>query len=194
MDGGHKILHGLNGREYRLPEIPNFSVDGFCPGIVYEFYGCYFHGHACQPYRDVITKNGDTLAERYECTMARAGYKVEVQCECEFEGEVLSRQPELKTHPVVGHSRLNTRDALYRGRTEAMRLHYMIREGEETVQYVDVNSLYPYVCKYFKFPVGHPVIHVGDMSRQRGHVAKGGLIKCCILHPMKLYHPVLRFR
>ena len=43
-----------------------------------------------------------------------------------------------------------------------MKLHYKIREGEETVQYVNVMSLYSYVCKYFKFPLGHPAIHVGD--------------------------------
>ena len=43
-----------------------------------------------------------------------------------------------------------------------MRLHYKIKEDEETVQYCDVMSLYPYICKYFKFPIGHPIIHVGD--------------------------------
>jgi len=32
----------------------------------------------------------------------------------------------------------------------------------ESLQYVNVMSLYPYICKYFKFPVGHPVIHVED--------------------------------
>jgi hypothetical protein len=38
-----KMLHGRNGREYRLPELPHLSVDGFCPETkkVYEFYGCY---------------------------------------------------------------------------------------------------------------------------------------------------------
>jgi hypothetical protein len=38
-----KILHGRNGREYRLPELPHVSVDGFCPETkeVYEFLGCY---------------------------------------------------------------------------------------------------------------------------------------------------------
>ena len=68
----------------------------------------------------------------------------------------MSRHPELKTHPVVGHSPIKTREALYGGRTEAMRLHYKVREGEGTIHYVDVMSLYTYVCKYFKFPVGHP--------------------------------------
>jgi len=83
--------------------------------------------------------------------MARAGYKVEVQWECVFDEKILSRHPELKTHPLIRHSPLNTRDALYWERTEAMRLHYKIREVEETAQYVDVNSLYPYVCKYLNF-------------------------------------------
>ena len=62
---GCTILHGRNGREYRLPELPHFSVDGFCPETktVYEFMGCYFHGDTCQPFRDVTTTVGDTLAE-----------------------------------------------------------------------------------------------------------------------------------
>jgi hypothetical protein len=55
---------------------------------------------------------------------------------------------------------LNTRDALYGGRTEDMRLHYKIIEGEETIQYCDIMSLYTYICKYFKFPIGHPNFHV----------------------------------
>jgi len=101
----------------------------------------------------------------------------------------------MKTHPVVLHSPPNTRDALYGGRTDAKRLHYKIREGEETVQYVDVMRLYPYVCKYFKFPLGHPVIHVDDACQDtEAMLWKEGLIKFCVLPPQKLYHPVLPFR
>ena len=52
-----------------------------------------------------------------------------------------------------------------------MRLHYRVKEGEETIQYeyVDVMSLNnnnnPWVCKYFKFPIRHPTIHLdcGDV-------------------------------
>jgi hypothetical protein len=90
-----KILHGRNGREYRLPELPRLSVDGYCPETkkVYEFNGCYFHGHTCMPYRDTTTmgRDGDTLAQRYEQTMTRleqitkAGYEVEVMWECVFD-------------------------------------------------------------------------------------------------------------
>jgi G:T-mismatch repair DNA endonuclease (very short patch repair protein) len=89
---GCRIRHARNGREYRLPELPNFSVDGFGAETktVYEFNGCYWHGYSCQPFCDTPTMAGDTLAERYEKTMARltkiteAVYQVEVQWKCEF--------------------------------------------------------------------------------------------------------------
>ena len=35
---GVQILHCCNGREYRLPKLPNFSVVGYCPktNTIYE--------------------------------------------------------------------------------------------------------------------------------------------------------------
>jgi hypothetical protein len=62
--------------------------------------------------------------------ITQAGYHVEMQWECEFDDGILTSHPELKTPPVVQHSPLNTRDAFYWGRTEDMRLHYKIRDGE----------------------------------------------------------------
>ena len=44
---------------------------------------------------------------------------------------------------------------------------------------------------YFKFPVGHNVIHVGDRDVM---LQKGGFIKFCVLPPTRLYHHVLSFR
>jgi hypothetical protein len=81
---GCQIQHARNGREYRPAELAQYSVDGYCAETptVYEFLGCYFHGCKCQHFRDVKTLGGDTLAERYEQTMARieqikqAGYRV----------------------------------------------------------------------------------------------------------------------
>jgi G:T-mismatch repair DNA endonuclease (very short patch repair protein) len=73
---------------------------------------------------------GDTLAERYEKTMARfskiteAGLQVLVQWECEFDKSILASHPELETQHIVLHESLNTRDALYGDATEAMSLHY----------------------------------------------------------------------
>ena len=126
---GVKIMHGRNGREYKVPELPQFSVDGYCPETrtIYEFFGCYFYGRTCQPFRYVITTSGDTVAEQYERTMSRleqitrSSYLVKVQWECELdESGILKQKPQLLTHPIVQQSPLCTRDALYGGRTEAM--------------------------------------------------------------------------
>jgi G:T-mismatch repair DNA endonuclease (very short patch repair protein) len=118
--------------------------------MAFEFFGCLHHEHVCQPFRDVITMRDGILAERYERSMSRleqitrAGYQVKVQWECEFDGEgIAKRKSELLTHPIVQQSILRTRDDLYGGRIEAMRLHYKARENEETIQYVDVMTLYP---------------------------------------------------
>jgi len=113
---GEKIMHGRNVREVIVPELPHFSVDGYCPETrkIYEFFGCHFHGHTCQPFCDVITLIGDTLPERYEREMSplekltRAGYLVKVQGECEFDN---AEKPTLQRSP------LRTRDVLYGGRT-----------------------------------------------------------------------------
>jgi hypothetical protein len=75
-----------------------------------------------------------------------------------------------------------------------MRLYYKAAEGE-SIQYVDVLSLYLFICKYFKFPVGHPVILAGDDYADTDvMLQKDGLIKCTILPPTHLFHPVLLFR
>ena len=70
------------------------------------------------------------------------GY-TEAVWECQFDRDILPEHHEL-LHPIVQSGPLNTRDALYGGRTESMVLHYKIGEGE-TIQYYDVMSLYPYV-------------------------------------------------
>jgi hypothetical protein len=97
------------------------------------------------------------------------------------------KKPELLTNPIVRHSPLTTRDALYGGRKEAMRLHHKIEENGQTIQYCDVMSLYPYICKYFKFTTGHPVIHVGDTCKNiDACLQMEGLIKCTVVPPADL--------
>ena len=73
-------------------------------------------------------------------------------------------------------------------------LHYKIEENE-TIQYCDVMSLYAYIRKYFNFPIGHPVIHVGETSKNvQACLHMEGLMKCTIVPPKTLFHPVLPFR
>ena len=108
------------------------------------------------------------MLNRYEETQARlqkirdAGYKVNPIWGCEFR-KLLCDNPELKnelcSHPYVKYSPINIRDASSGGRTEASKTYYRVKQGEE-IHYVDVISLYPYICKYGKFPVGHPKVYV----------------------------------
>jgi len=81
-------------------------------------------------FRGVKTVSGETLAERYEQRLERieqiklAGYHVKIQWECQFnEAKIVEQKPELLVHHIVKHAPLITRDALYGGRTEEMRLH-----------------------------------------------------------------------
>jgi len=124
--------------------------------------------------------------------ITQPGYLVKFQWECEFdESGILKQKPGLLTHRIVQQSPLRTRDDIYGGRTEATCLYRKARENE-TNQYVDVMSLNPYICKYFKFPIGHPVIHVGDACRDiEVCLCMEGLIRYWIVSPDKLYHPVI---
>jgi len=104
------------------------------------------------------------------------------------------KTPELLVQPAVCQRPLCTRDSLNECLTEDMCLRYKARVGE-TIQYVDIMSLYPYICKYFKFPVAHPVSHEGDASKDKEvFLRMDGLIKYTILSPERLYHLVLPFR
>jgi len=100
----------------------------------------------------------------------------------------------MPTHPIVSQSTLCTSDALYGERNEAMRLRYKVKENE-TIQYVEVMSLYTYSYKNFNFPSIHTVIHVGNACRDiKAFLCTDGMIKYSIVSTQRLYHPVLPFR
>ena len=82
----------LDGRQYRLPALPRLSADGFCKetNTMYEFCGCYWHGQTCQPYRDVTTGAGDTLAQRYERTVPRIEQITQAGQQVRCNGNVIS--------------------------------------------------------------------------------------------------------
>ena len=105
---------------------------------VYEFLGYYYHGCTCQPFRDVKTIGGETLAERYKHSLSRieqikwAGYQVKIQWECQFdEAGIVEQKYELLCMGV-----------------EPKPCGSTIRYGRGrnlSVQYCDVISLYPYI-------------------------------------------------
>ncbi|XP_057335107.1 uncharacterized protein LOC130673909 [Microplitis mediator] len=126
--------------------------------------------------------------------------------ECEFNrekknnGELQSFRDSSK---VMAVKTLNPRDAFFGGRTGNVKTYYDVRKNSsgkdiEKIRNVDVCSLYPWILKTGFFPVGHPVVYVnGDcenIAPNNNIENVQGLIKCRVLPPISLYHPVLPVR
>jgi G:T-mismatch repair DNA endonuclease (very short patch repair protein) len=199
-----RIQHAGNGREVRIAN--KYKADGFCAetNTVFEFHGCAFHGcpscYQSPVARKKLTPNsGDrTMEQAYEDTVFRAkiirdkGFTLVEKWECEFRRQ-LKNEKELREFWIgqSEHHPINPRDAFFGGRTNATTLHYKCKPGE-IISYDDVCSLYPYVNKYGKYPVGHPIIKTSNLTRDISQYE--GLIKCKVLPPNRLYHPVLPVR
>lgn len=84
-------------------------------------------------------------------------------------------------------SPLQPRDAFFGGRTEAFKLHAQADEDTD-IKYFDVTSLYPFINKTGKSPLGRPQIVTESFDLLQNY---DGLIKCRILPPKHLYMPVL---
>jgi G:T-mismatch repair DNA endonuclease (very short patch repair protein) len=122
--------------------LKNLKVDGYCAKTkqVFEYLGCFWHGCPCILNRHgPIGNTNETMLSRHEETTARlqkikdAGYKVISIWGCEFK-KLLRENPglqnEICSHPIVGNSTINIRDALYEGRTEKPKMWYKVKQGE----------------------------------------------------------------
>jgi hypothetical protein len=87
-------------------------------------------------------------------------------------------------------SPLEPRDAFFGGRREVYTL-YKEASSDEEINYYDVTSLYPWVNKTQKIPIGHPKIITENFSSVNQYE---GLIKCKVILPKGLFHPVLPCR
>lgn len=197
---GVNIHHAAKGEEVRVAGV---KVDGYCEDTkqVFEFEGCYYHGcPRCFTYQRDTPLHKDpseTLNSKYDTTQAKnerlrsLGYEVIEMWECDFKRRLTDNkelQNYTETHPYVKQTPLDPRDAFYGGRTGNTVEYYKAMEDEK-IKYVDVCSLYPWVCKYGKFPVGHPKVYVGSECPPLASIS--GLVKCKILPPRDLFHPVL---
>lgn len=175
----------------------SFYVDGFDKNTntIYEFHGCYFHGcpKCFTPDTFNVIKNQKmaTIYDRHckRINVLKANcYHLEEIWECDFdrlvESDIFLLQ--IKNNLRV-RSPLEPRNALFGGRTNALRLHYKTKPGEK-INYVDFTSLYPFVQKYKKYPIHHPEIITSNFLDIDKYF---GLIKCRVLPPQKLYIPVL---
>ena len=137
--------------------------------------------------------NGESMEDLHQRTLdkqeylQREGYRYVCKWECDFDREI-------KENPLVKEfmesiemvTPLEPRDAFYGGRTEAFTLYQ--EAGEQQIDYYDVTSLYPFVNKTGKIPLGHPTIITENFKNVESYE---GLIKCKILPPRGLYVPVL---
>lgn len=198
------LQHAGNTGEYRIPEHPKYTVDGYdaTSRTVYEFQGCYWHG--CRTCYTINRTEGHprldgrSFADVYHCTQDKLrflrahNYTVHEMWECQW--KELKEQNEDVAAFVAGlhlSTPLNPREAFYGGRTNAIKMYHKATPGE-VIEYYDYTSLYPWVNKYGKYPIKHP-----DIISQPGHTDISqyfGIAKCTVLPPYRLYHPVLPYR
>ena len=197
------LQHALSDLgEFKIPGT-SYYVDGYDQQLctVYEFHGCLFHGCLkCFPHERSTLKHPyteQTLNELYRATevkkkrLQELGYNYVEMWECEFK-TCLRENVELTAFAKECDitTRLDPRDAFFGGRTNALTLYHEV-DVSEKIHYVDYTSLYPYICKYARYPSGHPEIITRDFKDIRDYF---GIAKVRILPPDSLYHPVLPYR
>ena len=201
-----RIEHAGRCRERRLRE--GIVVDGYSSpkdeedhhGLVLQFHGCYWHGCSrCHRInRDASLSTGDSMDDRFEKTLAvsrkikESNYELIEKLECDFQKEV-SQNEELQhfiqeSKDDESQKPLHPRDAFFDGCTGNTVKVYDCQE-QEKIKYVDVCSLYPFICNRGKYSIGQPKIYVGweECRRVTGInndvFQVNGLIKCEVLPP-----------
>ena len=110
---------------------------------------------------------------------------ISVMWECEW-GNLVKENSEMKEHvdSYSLSSPLTPREALYGGRCETFSLHASCTDTS-VIKYVDIQSLYPYVCKNKHYPTGHPRCLIGPDLRKFGMDVNKfeGLVKYKVLPP-----------
>ena len=198
------IQHAKRGGEKKL-FIGNkcYKVDGYYYDKknkihnIYKFFGCYWHGcPKCYNPKEICNKdrNKKNMKELYDHTQERLkiiddhfspNVKFHTIWECEFDQQ---KYPEVD--PCL--KPIDKRDAFYGGRTEAIQLYNNTHSLRG--RYVDFCSLYPTVNKYCKYPIGHPVLYTNIPLEDYEKDKYFGIMKCKILPPKGLYHPVLPYK
>lgn len=162
---------------------------------VLEFNGCFWHGYPkCYSQSTVNPVSDMSMGDLYARTMEKKqfieaeGYSYTTLWECDFK-EQLRTNESMKKHidslEIV--TPLEPRDAFFRGRTEAFKL-YEEANTDKQIKYYDVTSLYPFIKKAGKIPVGHPDIITENFKYISNYE---GLVKCKVLPPRNLRIPIL---
>ena len=201
---GFRIRHAGNQGEYRIPN-SRYTVDGYDvhTNTIYEFQGCFWHGcPACYPNRGESHRRLEDRSPKdvYQCTQKKLhflrhkGYNVVEIWECQWHHLKKEREDVSEfVDSLEFIDPLELRDAFCGGRTNAVKLYHLIDvDSDEKMKYYDFTSLYPWVNKNGRYPVGHPEIILQPNTTDISEFF--GLAKCTVLPPEKLYHPVLPLR
>ena len=194
---GRNIQHAKNGGE---KTIGPYRFDGYYETengqkVVMEFHGDFWHGNPTIFSRSTFNPvNQLTMGELFDKTLEKQiylvgqGYTYISIWESDFDKEC-QENPEMRS--FIEHlgfaTPLEPRDAFYGGRTEAYTLYKEAADDLE-IDYFDVTSLYPWVNKTGKVPVGHPKIITENFEDLDSYE---GLMKCKVLPPKGLLHLVL---
>ena len=128
-------------------------------------------------------------------SLSDRGYSVKTLWECEWQ-KCKNHDPKI-AEIVAGYDLeepLSPRDTFFGGRTNAVCLHYKVKEhAAEQIKCYDYTSLYPWTNKIQKYPVGHPeMIYAPPREKQISDYF--GHAKCTVIPPYRLFHPVLPYR
>lgn len=178
---------------------------------IYEFNGCFWHG-CPHCYRQRTETHPKLLDRTFEDVflvqqnkhrlLRERGFRVVSIWECQWNEQ---KKNDANVRAFLEEYRipepLNARDAFYGGRTNAYHLYYEAQEGEE-IHYYDFKLLYPYINKYGRYPIGHPTLISQPSVEETTHKILSrdpedwyfGLVRCTILPPPNLYHPVLPYK
>ena len=135
------------------------------------------------------------MRELHHCTVAKSvylgcqGYNVVEVWECDVNRE-FKQKDEMKHYFDHFHmvDPLNPRHALYGGRTNAAKLYHCC-QGDEKIRYIYFTSLYPHVNRPKTVPTNHLEVITENFDEDISNYF--GLIKCMVLPPRGLFHPVL---
>lgn len=196
---GMEIQDAMHGGEHYINGVGFVDGYGIDPETnrptVFSHFGCFYHG--CSVCFGHSTRNpvtGKTMGQLYQETLERCnklkdlGYELVEMWEHKFD-TLMKTDPQFKEIALQCNVQppLQPRDAFFGGRTNAVKLFYDCKEGEQ-IKYYDVTSLYPFTQKYKRFGIGQPTVIRENFGKIEDYF---GLIKCKILPPTSLYLPLL---
>lgn len=193
----------------REKKMGKYYVDGQHHHTIYEVFGCHYHGclkPSCNPDPDRMSYLNKTPRQLNQETQEKLAYyarlpliSVIAKWECEIEAELDQncylktiferRLKYYQTLKEVGH--INIRDSFFGGRTNNFRFYKEIDplNEDEYIEYKDVTSLYPFVCKTKLMPEGHPRLIRNKFDKTLK--SYNGIVKCKMLAPRQLVFGVL---